>query len=64
MKVGGNREWGIHRIIGKEVIEGRAYYYVDWELMMMLLDKLCRVEYLVQEFQAKEQVWLRKAGNT
>ena len=63
-RVGGNGEWGIHGIIGKEVIEGRAYYCVDWEPTMMPLDELCGAERLVREFEAKEQARLRKAGNT
>src|SRR5437667_10272206 len=63
-RVGGNGEWGIHGIIGKEVIEGRAYYCVDWEPTMMPLDELCGAERLVREFEAKEQARLRRAGNT
>ncbi|KAI9868543.1 MAG: hypothetical protein M1813_005987 [Trichoglossum hirsutum] len=39
-RVGGDGEWGIHEIIGKEVIEGKVYYCVDWELTMIPLDEL------------------------
>ena len=44
---GGNGEWRIHGIIGKEVIKGRAYYYVDWESTIIPLDELCGAEHLV-----------------
>ncbi|KAI9786622.1 MAG: hypothetical protein M1839_006173 [Geoglossum umbratile] len=54
-RVGGNGEWGIHGIIGKEVIEGKVYYCVDWEPTMMPLDELWGAERLVREFEAKEQ---------
>ena len=61
---GGNGEWGIHGIIGKEVIEGEVYYCVDWEPTMMPIDELLGAERLVREFEAKEQSRLRRAGNT
>ncbi|KAI9853669.1 MAG: hypothetical protein M1813_002029 [Trichoglossum hirsutum] len=61
-RVGENGEWGIHEIISKEVIEGKVYYCVDWEPMMMPLDELWGAERLVREFEAKEQVQQRKIG--
>ena len=63
-RVGGNGEWGIHGIIGKEVIEGKVYYCVDWEPTMMPLDELRGAERLVREFEAKEQAQQRKMGRT
>jgi hypothetical protein len=39
-RVEGNGEWGIYGIIGKEVIEGKVYYCVDWKPTMMPLDEL------------------------
>ncbi|KAH0536328.1 hypothetical protein FGG08_006782 [Glutinoglossum americanum] len=63
-RVGGNGEWGIHGITGKEVIEGKVYYCVDWEPTMVPLDELWGVERLVREFEAKEQARRRKRGNT
>ena len=53
-KVGGNGKWEIHGIIGKEVIEGKVYYYMDWKLMMMSLSELSGAECLVEEFETKE----------
>jgi hypothetical protein len=63
-RVGSNGEWGIHGIIGKEVIEGKVYYCVDWEPTMMPLDELWRAERLVREFEAKGQAQQRKMGRT
>ena len=63
-RVGGNGEWGIHGIIGKEVMGGRVYYCVDWEPTMMPIDELLGAERLVREFEAKEEARLRRAGNT
>ncbi|KAI9770207.1 MAG: hypothetical protein M1839_003235 [Geoglossum umbratile] len=63
-RVGGNGEWGIHGIIGKEVIEGKVYYCVDWEPTMMPLDELWGAERLVREFEAKEQAQQRKMCRT
>ncbi|KAI9773502.1 MAG: hypothetical protein M1839_002084 [Geoglossum umbratile] len=62
-RVGGNGEWGIHGIIGKEVIEGKIYYCVDWEPTMIPLDELWGGKHLVREFEAKEQARRRKRGN-
>ncbi|KAI9779694.1 MAG: hypothetical protein M1839_007192 [Geoglossum umbratile] len=63
-RVGGNFEWGIHGIIGKEVIQGEVYYCVDWEPTMMPLDELRGAECLVREFEAKEQAQQRKMDRT
>ena len=46
-RVGGNGEWGIHGIIGKEVIEGKVYYCMDWEPMMVPVNKLWGARCLV-----------------
>jgi len=59
-RVGGNGEWEIHGIIGKEVIEGKVYYCVDWKPTMMPLSELSRAERLVEEFETKEQA---RVGN-
>ncbi|KAH0545492.1 hypothetical protein FGG08_000493 [Glutinoglossum americanum] len=58
-KVGGDREWGIHGIIGKEVIGGKVYYCVDWLPTMIPVDELKGAERLVREF---EKTQFRKAG--
>ncbi|KAI9764746.1 MAG: hypothetical protein M1839_005776, partial [Geoglossum umbratile] len=50
-----NGEWGIHGIIGKEVIEGVLHYCVDWEPTMLLKDALRGAWRMVQKFEAKEQ---------
>jgi hypothetical protein len=63
-RVGGNGEWGIHGIIGKEVIKGKVYYCVDWKPTMMPMDELWGAERLVQIFEAKEQARLGRVGNT
>ncbi|KAI9784938.1 MAG: hypothetical protein M1839_001133 [Geoglossum umbratile] len=62
-RVGSNSEWGIHGIIGKEVIEGKVYYCVDWEPTMICSDELLGAQPLVQKFEEKEQARLRKASN-
>jgi hypothetical protein len=62
-RVGGDGEWGIHGIIGKEVIGGEVYYCVDWEPTMMPEHELGQVQHLVQEFEAKEQARWRKRGD-
>ncbi|KAI9774705.1 MAG: hypothetical protein M1839_001666 [Geoglossum umbratile] len=62
-RVGGNGEWGIHGIIGKEVIEGKVYYCVDWEPTMVSSDELLGAQGLVREFEVKEQARLRRADN-
>ncbi|KAI9765645.1 MAG: hypothetical protein M1840_007202 [Geoglossum simile] len=54
-RVGCNGEWGIHGIIGKEVIQGVIYYCVDWEPTMLPKDVLRGARRMVQEFEAKEQ---------
>jgi hypothetical protein len=53
-RVGGNGEWGIHGITGKEVIGGELYYCVDWEPMMIRSNELLRAQHLVREFEKKE----------
>ena len=55
---------GIHGIIGKEVIEGKLYYCVDWEPTMMPVNEIWGAKRLVREFEAKEETRLRRAGNT
>jgi hypothetical protein len=62
-KVEENSEWGIHGIIGKEVIDNEIYYCVDWEPTMVPLSELCRAKLLVWEFEAKRQSQLKRAGN-
>jgi hypothetical protein len=46
-RVEGNGEWGIYGIISKEVVEGKVYYCVDWEPMMIPLDELLGAKHLV-----------------
>ena len=55
---------GIHGIIGKEVIEGKVYYCVDWEPTMMPVNELWGAKHLVREFEVKEETRLRRASNT
>ncbi|KAH0559471.1 hypothetical protein GP486_004017 [Trichoglossum hirsutum] len=62
-RVGGDGEWGIHGIIGKEVIGGEIYFCVDWEPTMMPERELGQAQRLVQEFEAKEQARRRKKGD-
>ena len=44
---GVNGEWGIREIIGKEAVEGRACYCVDWESAMIPLGELWGAKRLV-----------------
>ncbi|KAI9764580.1 MAG: hypothetical protein M1839_005806 [Geoglossum umbratile] len=62
-RVGGNGKWGIHGIIGKEVIGGELYYCVDWEPTMVRSNELLGAQHLIREFEKNEQARLRKAGN-
>jgi hypothetical protein len=61
-RVGGNSKWGIHGIIGREVIEDKVYYCVDWEPTMISVDELEGAGRLVREFEAKEEARFRGAG--
>ena len=67
-RVGGNGEWGIHGIIGSEIIDGKLHYCVDWQPTMIPFDKLFGAQRLVREFetreQARKQARLRRADNT
>jgi hypothetical protein len=53
-RVGGNGEWGIHGIIGKEVIDGVIHYCVDWQPTMLPLNQLLGAQHLIRDFEAKE----------
>ena len=68
VRVGGNGEWGIHGIIGSEIIDGKLHYCVDWQPTMMPFDELFGARGLVREFetreQARKQARLRRADNT
>jgi hypothetical protein len=61
-RVGGNGKWGIHEIIGKEVINNKVHYCVDWDPTMISADELEGAERLVREFEAKEEARFRRAG--
>ncbi|KAI9765892.1 MAG: hypothetical protein M1840_007033 [Geoglossum simile] len=54
-RVGGNGEWGIHGIIGKEVIDSVVYYCVDWQPTMLPLNQLKGARRLIQEFEEKQR---------
>ena len=62
--VGGNGEWGIHGIIGKEVIDGVLHYCVDWEPTMLPVGVLRGAWRMVQKFEAKEQARSGKRGDS
>ncbi|KAI9778252.1 MAG: hypothetical protein M1839_008276 [Geoglossum umbratile] len=64
IRVGGNGEWGIYGIIGKEVINGVLHYCVDWESTMLPTDVLRGGGRMVQEFETKEQARSGKRGHS
>ncbi|KAI9770371.1 MAG: hypothetical protein M1839_003213 [Geoglossum umbratile] len=63
-RVGDNGEWGIHGIIGKEIIDGVLHYCVDWEPTMLPVGVLRGAWRMVQEFEAKEQARSGKGGDS
>ena len=53
-----NYEWGVRRIIGKEVVGGQIHYWVDWEPTLEPVDALGKAWSLVRKFEAKEKACL------
>lgn len=56
----GKQEWDIRNIIGKEVVDGKVHYLVEWGATLVPHDELGKAKVLVDKFGARLQAQCRQ----